>query len=263
MSPANTRCRGQYHLDKPPLEDVPVALSFFSDKIALMTYKAQPVSREEAPRLYQIMEFLCARAGIPMPKLYLIDDPSPNAFATGRNPNHASVAVTTGALNILDENELQGVLAHEISHVKNRDILISSIAATLAGVITWVAMMARFSAIFGGMSRDRDEEGGGGLLGNLFLSMATKAVSGYWNVVDPANGYTAIRADVLRRLDWRHVQERYFFENYSKRIPLQASPNTAHMFIVQPFSGQAFMNLFSTHPPIQKRIERLQARSRP
>ena len=238
---------------------------FFSDKIALMTYRAQAVSREEAPRLYQIMEFLCARAGIPMPKLYLIDDPSPNAFATGRNPNHASVAVTTGALNILDENELQGVLAHEISHVKNRDILISSIAATLAGVITWVAMMARFSAIFGGMSRDRDEEGGGGLLGNLFLMILApiaamliqlwisrtreyQADASGADVVGTPSGL----ASALQKLD-----------NYSKRIPLQASPNTAHMFIVQPFSGQAFMNLFSTHPPIQKRIERLQARSRP
>ena len=138
---------------------------FFSDKIALSMYGAKPVSREEAPRLYQMVEYLCSRAGMPMPKLYLIPSDSPNAFATGRNPEHASVAVTQGALRILDENELQGVLAHEISHVKNRDILISSIAATLAGAIMWIAHMARFAAFFGG-GRDR-EEGGGGALGGL------------------------------------------------------------------------------------------------
>ncbi len=137
---------------------------FFSDKIALRMYGAKPVSREEAPRLYAILDFLCSRSGLPLPKIYLIPTDSPNAFATGRNPQHASVAVTEGAMRLLDENELQGVLAHELSHVKNRDILISSIAATIAGVIMWLSNMARFAMFFGG-SRDREE--GGGALGGL------------------------------------------------------------------------------------------------
>ncbi len=137
---------------------------FFSDKIALRMYRAKPATRDQAPRLYAMLDFLCARSGLPIPKVYLIDTDSPNAFATGRNPEHASVAVTEGALRLLDENELQGVLAHEMSHVKNRDILISSIAATIAGVIMWLANMARFAMIFGG-SRDRDGRGGG--LGSL------------------------------------------------------------------------------------------------
>ena len=137
---------------------------FFSDKIALSMYHAQPVTREQAPQIYRILDFLCARSDIPMPKVYIIPDESPNAFATGRNPQHASVAITEGALRLLNEDELTGVLAHEISHVKNRDILISSVAATLAGIIMWVANMARFAAIFGG-GRDRDDEGGGALGG--------------------------------------------------------------------------------------------------
>src|SRR5688572_9901593 len=144
---------------------------FFSDKIALSAYGAKPVTREEAPRLYSMVEDLCNRAAMPMPKLYLIPSESPNAFATGRNPEHASVAVTQGALQLLNEVELQGVLAHEISHVKNRDILISSIAATLAGMIMWVANMARFAAFFGG-SRDRDDEGGGALGGLATMILA-------------------------------------------------------------------------------------------
>jgi heat shock protein HtpX len=231
---------------------------FFSDKLALMAYSAQPVSREQAPRLYAIVEALCSRAGIPMPGLYLINDPSPNAFATGRNPSHASVAVTTGALQILDERELQGVLAHEISHVRNRDILISSIAATLAGVITYVASMAQFAAIFGGGGRDRDEEGGGALGGLFMMILAPIAALLIQMWISRTREYQAdasgasimgdpqALASALQKLD-----------NYSKRIPMQASPNTAHMFIVHPFSGSSLMSLFSTHPPIPKRIERL------
>jgi len=236
---------------------------FFSDKLALMAYGAQPVDREQAPRLYAIVEGLCSRADIPMPKLYLVDEPSPNAFATGRNPQHASVAVTTGALRILDERELQGVLAHEISHVKNRDILISSVAATLAGVVTYLAYMARFAAIFGGSGRDRDEEGGGALGGLFMMILAPIAALLIQMWVSRTREYQAdasgaqimgdphALASALQKLD-----------NYAKQIPMEASPNTAHMFIVHPFSGSSLLNLFSTHPPIPERINRLLAHSR-
>ena len=236
---------------------------FFSDKLALMAYGAQPVDREQAPRLYAIVEGLCSRADIPMPKLYLVDEPSPNAFATGRNPQHASVAVTTGALRILDERELQGVLAHEISHVKNRDILISSVAATLAGVVTYLAYMARFAAIFGGSLRDRDDEGGGALGGLFMMILAPIAALLIQMWVSRTREYQAdasgaqimgdphALASALQKLD-----------NYAKQIPMEASPNTAHMFIVHPFSGSSLLNLFSTHPPIPERINRLLAHSR-
>ncbi len=234
---------------------------FFSDKIALSMYGAKPVAREDAPRLYSMLEFLCSRSGIPMPKIYLIPDDSPNAFATGRNPEHASVAVTQGAMRLLDENELQGVLAHELSHVKNRDILTSSIAATLAAAIMWIANMARFAAFFGGGGRDRENEGGGlvALLTIIFAPIAAMLIQ-LWisrtrEYQADASGAEIVGApyglaSALRKLS-----------DYSKRIPLEASPSTAHMFIVHPFSGSAIMNLFSTHPPIEKRIERLLGRS--
>jgi heat shock protein HtpX len=233
---------------------------FFSDKIALKMYGAQPVSRDDSPRIYSILEFLTSRAGIPMPKVYLIPDESPNAFATGRNPEHASVAVTAGALRLLDETELQGVLAHEISHVKNRDILTSSIAAMLAGMVMWLANMARFAAFFGG-GRDR-EEGGGALGGLITIILAPIAAMLIQMWISRTREYQADAsgaeiagsphglASALRKL-----------ENFSKRIPMEASPSTAHMFIVQPFSASGMMNLFSTHPPVGKRIERLLGRS--
>ena len=230
---------------------------FFSDKIALSMYRAQPVTREQAPEIYRIMDFLCTSTGIPLPKLYIIPSDSPNAFATGRNPQHASVAVTQGALKLLDEKELTGVLAHELAHVKNRDILISSIAATMAGAIMWISYMARFAAIFGG-SRDSDDEGGG-LLGFLLMIIVAPIaalliqlyISRTREYLADASGAAAAGspdglASALQKLD-----------NYSKRIPMNASPSTAHMFIMHPFSGRALMNLFSTHPPTQKRIEKL------
>ncbi len=235
---------------------------FFSDKIALSMSGAQPVSREEAPRLYAILESLCARSGLPLPKIYIIPTDSPNAFATGRNPQHASVAVTQGALSLLDETELQGVLAHELGHVKNRDILISSIAATIAGIIMWLSNMARFAMIFGGGSRDR-EEGGGGALGGLvtiilapiaalliqmWISRTREYQADHTGAEMAGNPYGL--ASALQKLD-----------NYSKRIPMDASPTTAHMYIVHPFAGGGLMNLFSTHPPIPKRIERLLGRN--
>lgn len=230
---------------------------FFSDKIALRMYQAQPVSRDEAPQLYRILEFLSTRAGIPMPKVYVIPEESPNAFATGRNPQNASVAVTQGALRLLNENELTGVLAHEISHVKNRDILISSVAATLAGMIMWVANMARYATLFSG-GRNRDDEGGGVLSGLVTMIVAPIAamliqlwISRTREYQADASGAEAAGnpyglASALQKL-----------ENYSKRIPMEASPSTAHMFIMHPFTGGSLMSLFSTHPSTQKRIERL------
>jgi heat shock protein HtpX len=232
---------------------------FFSDKIALSMYHAQPVEREQAPQVYRILDFLCARNGIPMPKVYIIPDESPNAFATGRNPQHASVAVTEGALRLLNEEEITGVLAHEIAHVKNRDILISSVAATLAGIIMWVANMARFAAIFGG-GRDRDDEGGGGLGGLVTIIVAPIAAMLIQMWISRTREYQADASAAETAGNPRGLASALQkLENYSRRIPMEASPGTAHMFIMHPFSGRSMMNLFSTHPPTQKRIERLLA----
>jgi heat shock protein HtpX len=233
---------------------------FFSDKIALAMYRAQPVTREELPRAYNIVERLTQKIGIPMPKLYVIPNDSPNAFATGRNPQHASVAVTHGILSLLNDEELEGVLAHELGHVNNRDILISSIAATIAGAITYVAHMGRWAMIFGGMDRDsRDRGGGFGALIMLIVApiaamMIQLAVSRSREYQADASGahYTGnpyALASALSKLD-----------AYSRRVPMAASPSTAHLFIVAPFMGMNFGSLFSTHPPIAKRIERLTGR---
>src|SRR5438094_405541 len=231
---------------------------FFSDKIALATYRAQPVSREDLPRVYDVVERITQRVGLPMPKIYVIPTESPNAFATGRNPSHASVAVTQGILNLLNDEELEGVLAHELGHVRNRDILISSIAATLAGAITFLARMGYWAGIFGGFGgRDNDREGGGiGAL--LMLILAPIAAMLIQLAVSRSREYQAdatgahvtgnpyALASALRKLD-----------AYSRRVPMVASPSTAHLFIVQPLVGMNFGSLFSTHPPIAKRIERL------
>src|SRR5271165_811664 len=235
---------------------------FFSDKIALAMYRAQPVTREQLPRAYQVVERLTQKIGIPMPKMYVIPTDSPNSFATGRNPQHASVAVTEGILNLLTDEELEGVLAHELGHVKNRDILISSIAATLAGAITLLARMGYWAALFGGMGGRDDRDRGGGFAGLLMLILAPIAATLIQLAVSRSREYQAdatgaqltgnpyALANALRKLD-----------AYSKRIPMQASPSTAHLFIVAPLlSGVSFANLFSTHPPIAKRIERLTGR---
>jgi heat shock protein HtpX len=230
---------------------------FFSDKIALRMYRAEPVTQEQAPQLYRIMDMLCSRSGIPMPRIYIIPDDSPNAFATGRNPQHASVAVTRGALNLLNEDELTGVLAHEISHVKNRDILISSVAATLAGMIMWIANMARFAAFFGG-GRDRDDEGGGALGGLVTIIVAPIAAMLIQMWISRTREYQADASGAEIAGSPRGLASALqHLETYSKRIPMEASPSTAHMFIMHPFSGGSLMNLFSTHPPTSKRIERL------
>jgi heat shock protein HtpX len=234
---------------------------FYSDKIALAMYRAQPVTREELPRAYAAVERLTQKIGIPMPKIYVIPNESPNAFATGRNPQHASVAVTQGILNLLNDEELEGVLAHELGHVNNRDILISSVAATVAGAITMLASMGRFAMIFGGMGGDRDDRRGGGLGGLLMLILAPIAASLIQLAVSRSREYQAdatgahftgnpyALASALAKLD-----------AYSRRLPLQATPSTAHLFIIQPFLGMNFGSLFSTHPPIAKRIERLTGR---
>src|ERR1700693_5515936 len=229
---------------------------FFSDKIALATYRARPVTREELPRAYAAVERLAPKMGIPMPKMYVIPTESPNAFATGRNPSHASVAVTHGILGLLNDEELEGVLAHELGHVNNRDILISSVAATIAGAVT---MMARFGLFFGGGGgRDRR---GGGLSGLLMLILAPFAAMLIQLAVSRSREYQAdatgahftgnpyALASALQKLD-----------AYSRRVPMQASPSTAHLFIIQPFLGMNFGSLFSTHPPIAKRIDRLTGR---
>jgi heat shock protein HtpX len=234
---------------------------FYSDKIALAMYRAQPVTREELPRAYAAVERLTQKIGIPMPKIYVIPNESPNAFATGRNPQHASVAVTQGILNLLNDEELEGVLAHELGHVNNRDILISSVAATVAGAITMLASMGRFAMIFGGMGGDRDERRGGGLGALLMLILAPIAASLIQLAVSRSREYQAdatgahftgnpyALASALGKLD-----------AYSRRLPMQATPSTAHLFIIQPFLGMNFGSLFSTHPPIAKRIERLTGR---
>ncbi len=237
---------------------------FFSDKLALTMYRAQPATREQLPRVYQVVERMTQRIGIPMPKIYVIPSDSPNAFATGRNPKHASVAVTQGILNLLNDDELEGVLAHELGHVRNRDILTSSIAATLAGAITMLARLGFWASLFGGYGGDsRDRDRGGGLGGLFMLILAPIAATLIQLAISRSREYEAdatgahitgnpyALASALEKLD-----------AYSKRLPMQASPSNAHLFIVQPLlSGRDFASLFATHPPISKRIERLIGRS--
>src|SRR5436309_2103959 len=234
---------------------------WFSDKIVLSMYGAQPVEEAQAPGLYRIVRELASRAQIPVPPIYMIPDDSPNAFATGRNPSHAAVAVTEGILRIMSEEELKGVLAHELSHVLNRDVLTSTIAATLAGAVMILANMARWGAMFAGSRRD-DEDGGGlnpialivtALLAPIAAMLIQMAISRSREYEADASGARLTRnplglASALARL-----------EQASQAIPMDASPATAHLFIVNPLSGRAFMNLFSTHPPIEERIARLRA----
>jgi len=230
---------------------------FYSDKLALAMYHAQPVSREEAPRLYALVEGLVQRAGIPMPKVYILPTESPNAFATGRNPSHASVAVTHGILGLLSDEEMEGVLAHELGHVRNRDILTSSIAATLAGAIT---MLSRFAFFFGG-SRDRNREGGGAIaLVMMILAPLAAIMIQLW--VSRTREYAAdASAAELTQKPWALASALEKISGTSRRVPLLADPSSAHMFIIAPLlSGASFANLFSTHPPVQKRIERLTGR---
>jgi heat shock protein HtpX len=232
---------------------------FFSDKIALMSSGARPVSREQVPRLYAVMERLAAKGSLPMPKLYVIPQPAPNAFATGRNPSHASVAVTEGLLELMNDDELEGVIAHELSHVRNYDILTTSIAATLAGAITWIAQMGRFALIFGGYGGDRDRRGGG-LEALLMLIVAPLAALLIQLGISRQREYAADAAGArLVGHPYGLISALEKLGAYNKRIPMtNVTPATSSLYIVAPLSpGQVFTALFSTHPPLPGRIEAL------
>jgi heat shock protein HtpX len=234
---------------------------WFSDKIVLTMYRAQEVGPNHP--LYQIVERLSRRAGLPMPRVYVIPDGSPNAFATGRDPDHAAVAATEGILHLLSEDELAGVVAHELAHVKHRDILISSVAATIAAAIMFAAQMARFAAIFGGGRSSDDRDGGGNpfallatvILAPIAASLIQMAISRSREFAADAGGaeiaggpYGLVNA--LRKL-----------EMGSKRVPMDASPATAHMFIIKPFAVHGLLSIFSTHPPTEQRIAALMGRA--
>ncbi len=233
---------------------------WFSDKIVLKMYKAQEVTENDSPEFYRVVRDLAARANLPMPKVYLIPSDGPNAFATGRNPHHAAVAATRGILKILNREELAGVMAHELAHVKNRDILIGTIAAAVAGAISMLATMAQFAMIFGGFGGDRRDDRGGGIIGMLavmilapiaamLIQMAISRSREYQADATGAKicGNPLWLASALKKLDVA-----------SKRIPLDANPATAHMFIVNPLRGGGMASLFSTHPPMDERIARLE-----
>lgn len=228
---------------------------WFSDKIVLMMYKAQPVGPEH--QLYRVTERLAQRAGLPMPKVYVIPDPSPNAFATGRNPSHAAVAATEGILRVLTESQLEGVIAHELSHVKHRDILISSVAATIGAAIMMIARMAQFAAFFGGGGRDDEDRGNPlGLL--LTVILAPIAAMLIQAAISRSREFAAdAGAAELVGSPYGLVDALKTIESVSQRVPLDANPATAHMFIIKPFSVSGLLSMFSTHPPTEQRIRAL------
>ena len=236
---------------------------WFSDKMVLSMYGAREIEERDDPRFYGVVRRLAMNAGLPMPRVYVIDSETPNAFATGRNPEHAAVAATSGILRILSEDELAGVMAHELAHVKHRDILVSTLAATFAGAITYLAHMAQWAAIFGG-GRSSDDDEGGGIFGSLLLAILAPiaamliqmAISRSREFGADAGGAGICHnplslASALQKL-----------EMANQRIPMEATPATAHMFIVNPLTGGGLMSLFSTHPPMAERIARLQEMSR-
>lgn len=234
---------------------------WFSDKIVLKMYGARQVTEAEAPELYRIVRILSQKAGIPMPKIYIIEADQPNAFATGRNPKHAAVAVTTGIMRILSSEELQGVIGHELAHVKHRDILISTIAATIAGAISYLAQMAQWAMIFGGHRGD-DDEGGNPIAALIMMIVGPIAAMIVQMAISRSREYAADEggariagnprylSNALRKLHWA-----------SQKIPMDANPATSHMFIINPLSGGGILKLFSTHPPIEERIARLESMS--
>ncbi len=234
---------------------------WFSDKIVLAMYGAKEITREQNPTIFEIVQDLTMRAGLPMPRIYMIDSEQPNAFATGRDPQHAAVAVTEGIMRMMPKNEIRGVIAHELAHVKHRDILISSIAATIAGAISMLANMAQWAMIFGGFGgrSSRDEEGSNPVAGLVMIIVAPIAAMLVQMAISRSREYDADEggakisgdpmalANALRRL-----------EAAKNEIPMKATPATAHMFIVNPLTGKSLMNMFSTHPPIEDRIARLE-----
>jgi heat shock protein HtpX len=232
---------------------------FFSDKIALMSYAAQPVSESQNPEVYRrvepIVRNLCQRMGLPMPKLWIIPEDSPNAFATGRNPEHASVAFTSGILSIMDDREIEGVVAHELGHVLHRDILISSVAATLAAAIT---LLARFAFFFEGGGR-RDDRNGGVLSAIAMIILAPIAAMLIQMAISRSREYDADAASAkYTGTPYELISGLQKLESYSKRLPMEATPSTAHLFIIKPRLGLGLGNLFSTHPSTEDRIRRLQ-----
>ncbi len=238
---------------------IAVAMNFgsywFSDRIVLRMYRAEQVGPEHP--LHQMTEHLASRAGLPTPKVYVIPDDSPNAFATGRNPQHAAVAATRGILRLLDRDELEGVIAHELAHVKHRDILIGSVAATIAATVMMVARMAQFAALFGGLGRD-DEEGSNPIALLATIIVAPLAAILIQSAISRSREFAADRG-AARIVGSPHglVRALRKIDAGAKRVPLDASPATAHMFIVKPFSRAGLMSLFSTHPPTEKRVESL------
>jgi heat shock protein HtpX len=233
---------------------------WFSDKIVLAMYGAQRIEEAQAPVLHAILRRLTTRAGIPMPPVYLIPTDTPNAFATGRNPSHAAVAVTEGILRILDEEELEGVLAHELSHVKNRDVLISTIAATLAGAITYLAHMAQWAAMFGGRSGDDEDRGGNPIALILMAVLAPIAAMLVQLAVSRAREFQADAAGArMAGKPWGLAKALEKLQMANEAVPMAVNPSTAHLFIVNPLSGNVLMRLFSTHPPLEERIARLRA----
>ena len=234
---------------------------FFSDKIALKSSGAQPVTREQLPRLYQVMERLAAKSNIPVPKLYVVPDMAPNAFATGRNPNHASVAVTQGLLQIMNDDELEGVISHELSHVRNYDILTSSIAATIAGAVTYMAQMGRWAMIFGGYGGSRDDDrGGGGLSALLMIFLAPFAALLLQLFLSRTREYAADETGArMVGQPYGLISALEKLGTYNRRIPTSAiSPSTSSLCIVKPmFCGGTLASVFSTHPPLEDRIAAL------
>jgi heat shock protein HtpX len=236
---------------------------WFSDRIVLAMYGAQPVDEAAAPEIYRVVRTLTTRASLPMPRVYIIPEDTPNAFATGRSPSHAAVAVTQGILRVLSEDELEGVLAHELSHVKNRDTLTMTLAATLAGAVTMVARMAGYAAMFGGRRSDDDDSGGGAIGAIVMMIVAPIAAILIQLAISRAREFQADASGArMAGHPWGLAKALEKLEIASKLSPMDASPATAHLFIVNPLRGAGGLStLFSTHPPIEERIARLRAMS--
>lgn len=234
---------------------------WFSDKIVLRMYKAQEISESQAPELYGIVKNLALRGDLPMPRVYVIPENTPNAFATGRDENHAVVAVTEGITRILNRDELEGVIGHELTHIKNKDMLIGSIAATLAGAIVMLANMAQWAAIFGGVSRDDDEGVGGGLIGLILMAiLAPIAAAVIQMAISRSREFLADAGGArISGKPYGLAGALEKLQRASQAIPMDANPSTAHMFIVNPLTGGSLMSLFSTHPPLEERIARLKS----